>query len=62
MPAVLVITEPFTTIARSFAPTIGAPNYRSIVTVSHPLATRGPAELTVIAKTIADEVVRLLTT
>lgn len=61
VPAVLLITEPFWRICESFAPTIGAPGYGSIVSVPHPVSSKSDDELQKLALSVADEAARLLT-
>jgi hypothetical protein len=60
VPAVVVITEPFWRIIDAFAPTIGAPGYRSVVAVPHPVSSKTPAEVQALARSVAVEVGRAL--
>jgi hypothetical protein len=60
VPAVLLITEPFWKIVESFAPTVGAPGYSSVVAVPHPVSSKGEDELRRLAESIVDEVERHL--
>lgn len=61
VPAALIITEPFWRIVESFAPTVGAPGYSSVVAVPHPVSSKDHDELKKLALSIADQVCALLT-
>ncbi len=56
----LLITEPFEPIVRSFAPTVGMDDYPA-VKVPHPVSCLDDDELRKLATTVIDEAVERLT-
>tara|TARA_B100001250_G_C19489476_1_gene652394 strand:- start:307 stop:513 length:207 start_codon:yes stop_codon:yes gene_type:complete len=61
IPTALVITEPFSAIVTSFAPTIGMEKYTAAVTVPHNVATSDDDELRKLAKFINPTIKECLT-
>ena len=60
VPAAVVITEPFTVLAGSFARTLGAAGYPPTV-VQHPISSKDDEHLRRMAEGVADAVVVQLT-
>jgi hypothetical protein len=59
VPAVVVITEPFRDLVRTFSGSIGMPDYPAVV-LPHPVSSKADDELRTLAAKAVDEVVRLL--
>lgn len=59
VPSMLLITEPFTPIVKSFAPTVGMDDYPA-VTVPHPVAPLDDDNLRKLATAVIDEAVERL--
>jgi hypothetical protein len=60
VPSMLVVTEPFLPIVKSFAPTIGMDDYPAVA-VPHPVAPLDDDALKKLAEGILDEAVDRLT-
>ena len=59
IPAVAIVTTPFTATSRAMATNWGAPSYEFVVT-SHPIANLSEAELNAKADELTTQVVRFL--
>jgi hypothetical protein len=59
IPAVSIVTDPFVETGRAMARNWGIPNYR-FLSVAHPIANLGDAELEESATGVIDDVVDLL--
>jgi hypothetical protein len=59
-PATLMITEPFQSLAASFAVTLGMAGYHNVM-VPHPISSRDEEQLRKLAAQVADSVAAQLT-
>jgi hypothetical protein len=60
VPAVSICTDAFVIPARAMADVMGHPDFR-FVTIPHPIASLGAAEIEASVRPVIDEVVRILT-
>ena len=60
MPAVSICTDAFVVPARAMADVYGMPDFE-FVTIPHPIASLGPAEIEANMREVVSDVVRILT-
>jgi hypothetical protein len=60
VPAVSICTEAFMVPARAMADVLGHPGF-AFVTIPHPIASLGPAEIEASVRAVVGDVVRILT-
>jgi len=60
VPAVSICTDSFVVPARAMADVLGHPDFE-FVTIPHPIASLGPAEIEANARLVIADVVRILT-
>ena len=60
VPAVSICTDAFVIPARAMADVLGHPGFE-FVTIPHPIASLGPAQIEITVRSVVGDVVRILT-